>query len=227
MFDKSKTDSVLGQEIIDVLINEGLMIPMTEKAAVSRQEKIDKIAKLMGEVIDTLGYDRSDEELQDTPNRIAKMWVNDLYTAWDANVFPKCTSFDNRGTGQFADEMVVVKDIRVVSNCAHHFITTDLVVDVAYVADKKMIGISKINKIVKQLARNPTSQETLGKAIARAIQIVTKSPDVIVKMDGVHYCVKARGADDQTSSTVTMAALGKFAENNSSLRKEFSSVVAR
>lgn len=221
-----KTDSVTGKRIIDTLISKGLMLPMTERALAPRDEKVAEIAKRFAEIIDILGYDRTDEELVDTPNRIAKMWVDDLFTAWDPSRFPKCTNFDNKGDGSFEDEMVIVKDIRVVSNCAHHFIVTDIRVDVGYVADKKMIGISKINKIVKQLSRNPTSQETLGKAIATAISIVTESPDVIVKIDGVHYCVKSRGADDQTSSTVTLAALGKFAEKNSELRKEFAQAIA-
>lgn len=221
-----KTCNETGQKIINTLIAENLMLPMTERALAPRDEKVAKISALFAEIIDTLGYDRSDEELQDTPNRIAKMWVDDLFNAWDPNLFPKCTSFDNKGSQSFEEEMVIVKDIRVVSNCAHHFIVTDIRVDVGYVAEAKMIGISKINKIVKRLARNPTSQETLGKAIARAISIVTESPHVIVRIDGVHYCVKSRGADDQTSSTVTLAALGDFGGKNSSLRKEFNSAIA-
>jgi GTP cyclohydrolase I len=222
-----KTCVETGNKVLDILQEEGLMLPMTEKAfSYSRDEKVARIAELFAEAIDVLGYDRKDEELKETPYRIAKMWVDDLFNAWDPNRFPKCTNFDNKGTGSFEDEMVIVRDMHVVSNCAHHFIVTDLVVDVAYVADKKMIGISKINKIVKQLARNPTSQETLGKAIARAIQIVTESDDVAVRMEGVHYCVKARGADDQHSSTMTFAALGKFAEPKSDLRREFNAAVS-
>lgn len=222
-----KTCETTGKQVIDTLIKEGLMLPLNDNAyGMSRDDKVAKVADLMAQVIDVLGYDRRDEELVDTPWRIAKMYVDDLYNAWDYSKFPKCTNFDNKGTGAFEDEMVIVKDIRVVSNCAHHFIVTDLRADVAYVANKKMIGISKLNKIVKQLARNPTSQETLGKGIARAIQIVTESDDVVVRLSGVHYCVKSRGADDQTSETITMAALGKFACNQSSLRKEFTAAIS-
>ena len=223
--DQTKVCKDTGARVIETLISEKLMLPITSRAYASREEKITKITELFGEIIDTLGYDRSDEELQDTPRRIAKMWVDDLFNAWDSNLFPRCTSFDNKGTAGFADEMVIVRDMRVVSNCAHHFIVTDIKVDVAYLPTTKMIGISKINKIVKRLARNPTSQETLGKAIARALQIVTESEHVAVQIDGVHYCVKSRGAEDVTSSTMTFAALGKFAETNSPLRKEFVSAV--
>lgn len=223
--DRSKVCVTTGRDVIGTLINEGLMIPMTEKANVPAEEKISQIVPLFEQIIDILGYDRSDEELQDTPKRIAKMWVNDLYNAWDHNLFPKCTSFDNKGVAGFQDEMVIVKDIDVVSNCAHHFITTDIRVAVAYIPTTKMIGISKLNKIVKRLARNPTSQETLGKAIARAIQIVTESDHVIVYISGLHYCVKARSTEDVNSRTLTLAALGKFGEENSYLRKEFMSAV--
>lgn len=222
----TRTDSVTGRLVIDTLIEEGLMLPINENAfGLTREEKITRIERLMAEVIDTLGYDRSDEELVDTPKRIARMYVDDLYNAWDYERFPSCTNFDNKGPGTFEDEMVIVRNMRIVSNCAHHLIVTDLRADVAYVADKKMVGISKINKIVKRLARNPTSQETLGKAIARAIQIITESEHVAVRLDGVHFCVKSRGADDQTSSTTTMAALGKFAEKQSDLRKEFTAAI--
>ena len=227
MTDKSKVCPDTGKMIIDTLIAENLMLPMTEKALVPRDEKVAKLTALFAEIIDTLGYDRSDEELQDTPRRIAKMWVDDLYNAWNPELFPKCTSFDNKGSGSFKDEMVIVRDMHVVSNCAHHFIVTDIQVDAAYVADKKMIGISKINKIVKRLARNPTSQETLGKAIARAISIVTESADVAVRISGVHYCVKSRGAEDVNSTTVTFAALGRFAEPNSPLRSEFTQAIGK
>lgn len=224
--DNSKFCAQTGKNVIDILISEGLMLPMTDKANVSREEKITKLTELFSEAIDVLGYDRTDEELVDTPKRIAKMWVDDLYNAWDPQKFPKCTSFDNKGSAGFLDEMVIIKDTHVVTNCAHHFIVTDVHVDVGYVPVKKMIGLSKINKIIKRLARNPTSQETLGKAIARAIQIVTESDHVAVRIKGVHYCIVARGAEMTSSSTITFAALGKFAEPDSPLRKEFNAALS-
>lgn len=223
--DSTKVCKVTGQKVIDTLMAEGLMLPITEKAWASREHKIEKLTGLFAEIIDTLGYDRTDEELVDTPRRIAKMWVDDLYNAWDPNLFPKCTSFDNKGTIGFADEIVIVRNIQVVSNCAHHFTPTDIVVDVGYIPSKYMIGISKINKIVKRLARNPTSQETLGRAIAKAISVVTESPDVAVKIVGVHFCVKSRGADDINSETLTFAALGRFSEPDSHLRQEFAAAI--
>lgn len=225
--DNTKFCKDTGTKVIETLIAEKLMLPITEKAWAPRDEKVAKLTALFAEVIDVLGYDRSDEELQDTPRRMAKMWVDDLYNAWDPSLFPKCTSFDNKGVAGFQDEMVIVTDMRVVANCSHHWIVTDLVVEVGYIPTTKMIGISKINKIVKRLARNPTSQETLGKAIAKAISIVAESEHVAVRISGVHYCVKARSTEDTTSSTITFAALGKFAEANSDLRKEFNAAISR
>ena len=226
-FNPEKSCAITGKRVIDQLIAEGLMIPMTEKAAAPRDEKVAKLTELFAEVLDTLGYDRRDEELQETPKRMAKMWVDDLFNAWNPAMFPKCTSFDNKGTAGFADEMVIVKGIQVVAQCSHHAISTILEdVSIAYVPSKKMIGLSKINKVVKRLARNLTSQETLGKAIARAIQIITESDDVIVHMRGKHLCIVARGVEDFGSSTVTLAALGRFAEPNSDLRKEFNAAIS-
>lgn len=221
----SKTCPETGKQIIDTLIAEGLMLPITERAFASRDSKVEKLTHLFGEIIDTLGYDRTDEELVDTPKRIAKMWVDDLFNAFDPALFPKCTSFDNKGSVGFEDEMVIVRDIRSVTNCSHHFIVTDMRVDVGYIPAARMIGISKLNKIVKRLSRNPNSQETLGKAIARAISIVTESPDVAVRIIGTHFCVKARSTEDVTSSTITFAALGKFGESQSDLRKEFNQAI--
>ena len=106
--DNHKTCSATGSKVIDTLIKEGLMLPMTDAAFVPRDAKVEKLTQLFGEVIDVLGYDRNDEELRDTPKRIAKMWVDDLYNAWDVNLFPKCTSFDNKGTIGFDDEMVIL-----------------------------------------------------------------------------------------------------------------------
>ena len=222
----ANTDAVLGQSIINELTDRGLMIKMTDRSKASDDEKIAKLTPLFAEILETLGYDLADEELADTPRRVAKMWTNDMFTAYKAHNFPKCTSFDNRGNG-FTDEMVIVKDIKAVSSCAHHLIVTDTTVDIAYRPGKKMIGLSKINRLVQFLAKNPTSQETLGKAIAVAVSRITESDDVIVRIAGVHFCVKARGIRDTDSSTVTMAALGVFAEPNSSLRKEFTAALTK
>lgn len=219
-------DPVKGKEIIDHLINENLMLPMTENAfSRSREEKLDIISEHVRGILETLGYDLTDEELVDTPMRVAKVYVDDWFYAWDPEKFPKCTTFDNKGLS-FDEEIVIVKDIRTTSNCAHHLTITDLVVDVGYIPRDKMIGISKINHIVSSwLSKNPTSQETLTKAIATALSKIMETPDVIVRITGVHYCVVSRSAKDRNSKTVTAAALGKFGEQHSDIRKEFMSQI--
>lgn len=224
-FNQDKTCAITGKKVIDTLTKEGLMIPMTDKAWVSNDHKIAKLTELFGEMLDVLGYDRSDEELQDTPKRMAKMWVKELLTAWNPASFPKCTSFDNKGDSGFQDEMVIIKDIKFTSFCAHHTLGYDFSADVAYVVADKMVGISKLNRIVHALSRNLTSQETLGKAIARAIQLVTGSEHVAVRIESSHGCARYRGIADRNSRTLTFAALGGFAEKDSSLRKEFNAAV--
>src|SRR5699024_3178401 len=139
-----KTCIETGSSVIDMLMEQGLMVGMTEKANLPNDVKIEKIAKHMKEIIETLGYDLSDEELSGTPLRIPKMWVNDWFVAWDPKKFPKCTTFKNKGAdSSFTDEMVIVRNINVMSNCAHHFTTTDIKVDVGYVVNSEMIGLSK------------------------------------------------------------------------------------
>ena len=223
-----KTDADLGQTVINKLIDQGLMIRMNENAtARTDDEKIAILSDLFAEAIHVMGYDMSDDELIDTPTRIAKSWIRDNFNAWDPKHFPKCTTFENKGgPGSFEDEMVLVRNIHVDTHCAHHFATVDCTIHAAYIPHDRMIGLSKLNKVVRRLARNPTSQETLGKAIATAISEITESEDVVVRIEGNHHCVcRPTGANDQGSDTVTMAAIGQFAEKGSDIRKEFNAAI--
>lgn len=222
----SKTCPTTGKKVIDILTSEGLIIPMTDLAKVPVEEKIDKIEKLYYEIMATIGYDMTDEELRETPRRVAKMFCTETFTGWDPNLFPKCTTFQNKSeVGHFQDEMVVIKNIKNTSFCAHHNAPYDFVIDVAYVIKDTMIGISKLNRIVDTLSNNMTSQETLGKAIARAIQLVTESDSVAVRIEGSHGCVRYRGARDRNSRTATLAAIGEFAQKDSKLRNEFNAAI--
>jgi GTP cyclohydrolase I len=222
----SKTCATTGKSVIDVLMAEGLLTPMTDKAfALSRDEKVARIQELMAEFLDVMGYDRTDPELIDTPRRIAKMYVDELLTAHDPAKFPKCTSFETKGKdASFADEMVIERDIFSAALCSHHFLPYDFVCDVGYVANERMLGISKLVRIVQQLSSTASSQETLGKAIARAIQLVAGVKDVIVQIEGSHACQRIRGAKSR-ARTVTLAGTGRFGERNSELRKEFLSAI--
>lgn len=222
----SKACSTTGKSVLDVLMAEGLMTPITEKAfALTRDEKVSKIQSLMAEFLDVMGYDLTDPELLDTPRRIAKMYVDELLVAHDPAGFPKCTSFPTKGSdSSFQQEMVIERDIYSAALCSHHLLPYDFVCDVAYVACERMLGISKLVRIVQRLSATASSQETLGKAIARAIQLVSGVQDVIVRIDGSHACQRIRGAKSK-ARTVTMAGLGAFAEKDSELRKEFVNAV--
>ena len=166
-----------------------------------------------------LGLDLSDDSLCDTPSRVAKMYVNEIFYGLDYNKFPKCTAIENKMShnGSF----VLEKNINVQSNCEHHFVVIDGLCTIAYLPGKKVLGLSKLNRIVQFFAKRPQVQERLTEQIRATIQFVSESEDVAVYVDAKHWCVKSRGIQDQTSSTVTLSVGGEFATPNSEIRKEF------
>jgi len=129
----------------DALLARGLETPMIE-TGLSAEQKYDRIRNLMGEVVETLGLDLSDDSLAETPHRIAKMYVHEIFSGLDYQHFPKLSLIDNK---MGADEMVKIRDIDLTSTCEHHFVTIDGVAKVAYIPGKKIIGLSKINRIVR------------------------------------------------------------------------------
>lgn len=216
----SKADRQLGVLVNEYLATKGLNTPtIAEKLAVSDDEKIAKIAPLVAEILETLGLDLTDDSLCDTPNRVAKMYVKEIYSGLVPDTFPKCTAIENK---MFQDEEVVLeKNITLFSSCEHHLVTIQgKSVAVAYVPHKKVIGLSKLNRIVQYFAKRPQVQERLTHQIAHAISFVTDSPDVLVYIDAEHFCVKQRGVGDTSSSTTTLAALGSFAGKDNPFRKE-------
>lgn len=200
---------MLSDEAIRVrsaLETHGLETPMLETGLTAAQ-KMAHISEAMAGVMDTLGLDRSDESLTDTPQRIAKMYVEEIFSGLDYSRFPKITAIDNTmGT----DEMVKVSDISLTSTCEHHFVTIDGTAKVAYVPGAKVIGLSKINRIVQFFAQRPQVQERLTRQILVAIQTLVETDDVAVTINATHYCVKARGIRDTTSYTQTSALGGVF-----------------
>lgn len=173
----------------------------------SAEQKKQRIAEAMQVVMDTLGLDRTDESLQDTPQRIAKMYVDEIFGGLDYNSFPKISAIDNT---MATDEMVKVSNISLTSTCEHHFVTIDGTASVAYIPDKKVIGLSKINRIVQFFAQRPQVQERLTRQVLIALQTLVESDDVAVAINATHYCVKARGIRDTTSYTQTSALGGRF-----------------
>lgn len=213
-----KTDPELGKKVHEYLISVGVETPMTPRIVPSNVQ-IMQIASNIEAIMRTLHLDLNDDSLADTPMRVAKMYVNEVYSGLDYNNFPKCTTIENK----MASELVVVKNIEVVSNCEHHLVQIDGKATVAYIPNGKVIGLSKINRIVSFFARRPQVQERLTNQIWYALQYILGTDDVAVHIDAIHYCVKARGIRDSYSSTVTNKLGGSFM-NRPELRAEFMAI---
>ncbi len=200
----------------DALESRGLETPM-QPNTVSREEKKEKIEGHMREILNLLGLDLTDDSLEETPQRIAKMYVDEIFSGLDYSNFPKITVIENKMN---VSEMVKVKDITVTSTCEHHLVTIDGKAAVAYIPRGKIIGLSKINRIVRFFAQRPQVQERMTQQILVALQALLESDDVAVTIDATHYCVKSRGVMDATSETTT-TALGGIFKSNPATRAEF------
>jgi len=189
-----------------VLSERGLETPLKE-TALSSVQKYERIKELMTGVVETLGLDLEDDSLRETPHRIAKMYVNEIFSGLDYSNFPKISVIENK---MAVDEMVKVNDISLTSTCEHHFVTIDGYATVAYIPSDKIIGLSKINRIVRFFAQRPQVQERLTQQILVALQTLLETDNVAVSINATHYCVKSRGIMDVNSSTSTTALGGNF-----------------
>ncbi len=228
-YDKNKTCDKTGIDVNNYLAEIKLQTPLTDKVFVSDEEKIEKIANLMSQVMETLGLDLSDDSLNDTPRRVAKMYVKELMYGLRPDNFPKCTTVENKF--QFREEFVLVKGMETHSLCEHHLVyfggksKSELGngVSIAYCPEEggKVLGLSKLSRIVDYFARRPQIQERLTQQIAHAVSFITGTEDVIVHVEATHFCMSTRGRRDPGAKTETLCALGRFGEINSSIRKEF------
>jgi GTP cyclohydrolase I len=214
-----KSDAELGIRVHEYLVSKGLETPITAKVLVDSEDKIRVIERNFAEIMGVLGLDLGDDSLMDTPRRVAKMYVNEIFWGLDYTKFPKCTAIDNKM--EYNDSFVLERNINVQSNCEHHFVVIDGVATVAYIPHKKVLGLSKLNRIVEFFAKRPQVQERLTEQVRAAIEYITESNDVAVYIDAAHYCVKSRGIQDTGSRTVTLSCGGVFAEQGSDIRREF------
>jgi GTP cyclohydrolase I len=198
------------------LIEKGLETPMIEND-LSRDQKVEKIQAAMTDVVETLGLDLTDDSLIETPHRIAKMYVDEIFSGLDYSSFPKITVIENKMN---VEEMVKVKDIDLTSTCEHHFVTIDGSASVAYIPNDNIIGLSKINRLVRFFAQRPQVQERLTQQVLVALQALLNTDNVAVRIDAAHYCVKARGVMDSNSSTQT-TALGGLFKSDDRVRGDF------
>ena len=178
--------------------------------------KIELIAKHFKEIMQVLGLDLDDDSLKGTPNRVAKMYVKEVFSGLDPKNKPKAKLFENKfGYNQ----MLVEKDITFYSHCEHHFVPIYGKVHVAYISSGEVIGLSKINRIVQYFAKRPQVQERLTVQIANELRDVLNTEDVGVVIDANHMCVSSRGVGDTNSKTGTAHFSGKFSEEN--YKREF------
>ncbi len=182
----------------------------------SDDEKIDSIKKSVADILETLGMDLSDDSLKGTPNRVAKMFVNEIFGGLNPIKKPVSSTFDNNYK---YGEMLVEKNITVYSTCEHHLLPIVGRAHIAYISSGRVIGLSKMNRIVDYFARRPQVQERLTMQIVQELQIALKTDDVACIIDAKHLCVNSRGIKDIESSTVTSEFGGKF--NEPSTRREF------
>lgn len=182
----------------------------------SDKEKISRISHHFTQIMETLGLDLTDDSLKGTPLRVAKMYVKEIFRGLNPENKPEVALFENSYRYK---QMLVEKNITLYSNCEHHFVPIIGKAHVAYISSGKVIGLSKLNRIVQYYSQRPQVQERLTMQIANELKAILETDDVAVVIDAVHLCVSSRGIKDVTSSTVTSEYSGKFLEEGT--RNEF------
>jgi len=200
------TDEAIGDEHVSTTADT----PLREDAFEMDDElKMELIEKNFREIMHILGLDLTDDSLKGTPRRVAKMYVQEIFSGLNPKNKPKIALFENKYK---YNEMLVEKDITFYSNCEHHFVPIFGKAHVAYISNGQVIGLSKINRVVQYFARRPQVQERLTVQIAQALKEMLQTEDVAVVIDAKHLCVSSRGVNDVNSATVTAHYSGKFGE---------------
>lgn len=206
-----KIQEEIFDEIGDSHYSTSIETPMIEGAFdIDDSQKKKVIAYHFSEIMKTMGLDLKDDSLKGTPNRVAKMFVDEIFSGLDPKNKPKVSLFENKY--QY-NEMLLEKDISFYSNCEHHFVPIIGKAHVAYKSSGKVIGLSKINRIVQYFARRPQVQERLTNQIADELKNILETEDIAVLIYAKHLCVASRGIKDDTSETFTAYYGGDFQKN--------------
>ncbi|ADV33859.1 GTP cyclohydrolase I [Candidatus Blochmanniella vafra str. BVAF] len=211
--------STLTQEALlvrDALLIQGLENPVIE-LDIDNRIRMNQIEDHMAAIMYLLKLNLNNDSLFHTPKRIAKMYVEEIFSGLDYSNFPKISVIKNT---MKINEMITVRNINITSICEHHFIIFNGKATVSYIPENSVIGLSKINKIVQFFSKRPQLQERLTQQIFLALQTLLNTNNVAIFIDAVHYCVKARGIHDITSTTNT-TALGGLFKSNENIRREF------
>lgn len=195
-------------DIGDNHLYTNLETPLKSNAfAISDDEKKEKISVLFAEIMDVMGMDLNDDSLKGTPERVAKMYIDEIFSGLNPKNKPKMSLFENKY--QY-NQMLVEKNITFYSNCEHHFVPIFGKAHVAYISSGKVIGLSKLNRIVQYYAQRPQVQERLTNQIGKDLEHILKTEDIAVIIDAKHLCVCSRGIKDDTSTTITTYYGGAF-----------------
>lgn len=224
---KTKCDKELGKRVHEYLVKKGVETPMAPNN-LTEQEKRDIIESRFADIMVALGLDLTDDSLEETPKRVAKMYVDEIMCGLNYDYFPKITAVENKAG--YND--LLVEKVTSVSLCEHHFVylgtahnPDQLGCWVAYIPGKKVLGLSKINRLVEFFSRRPQIQERLVEQIAEAMKFICETEDVAVVMRGQHFCVLTRGVEDADSFTITSSLHGQFKDQTT--RAELMSIVNR
>jgi len=220
-FNKQKVDPQLGRKVHEHLVKMGVETPVKHNG-LDRKDRISLIEASFKQIMDVLGLDLSDDSLAETPKRVARMFVNETMWGLDYDAFPKCTTVENKMN---YDEMVVERNITVQSLCEHHILPIVGKATIAYVPNKKVLGLSKMPRIVEYFSRRPQIQERLTEQIYHALSYILETENIAVVIDATHLCVSSRGVEDTSASTITSKLGGGF-KTDPAARAEFMRMVS-
>ncbi|MEK0423697.1 MAG: hypothetical protein RLZ95_1607 [Bacteroidota bacterium] len=213
--EKLAIDNLLIEEMGDQHKASSVETPLRADAFdKSDEEKIAAIEPHFKAIMEILGMDLRDDSLRGTPLRVAKMYVKELFQGLNPANMPSMTLFDNKF--QY-NEMLVEKNINFYTNCEHHFVPFFGKAHVAYISSGKVIGLSKLNRLVEYFSKRPQVQERLTMQVGKALQTVLQTQDVAIMMDAKHLCVSSRGVKDDSSNTITTFFGGKFQEESTKM----------
>lgn len=231
MIDGKKTDRVLGEEVRKILVSKGIDTPsrpnywasLAQDSTDGKENVRQELEASFKHVMQLMGLDMTDDSLEDTPKRLSKMWLFEIFSGLDWANFPKITLVQNK---MMCDEMVIERNIRVHSTCEHHLLPILGMAHVAYIPGKKVPGLSKLNRVVEFYSRRPQIQERLTAQIHATLCHVLETDDVAIVIEAEHLCVKTRGVEDPCSDTVTSKLSGSF-KSDPKVRAEFMSLIRK
>lgn len=183
-----------------------------------QEKKIEIIAEHFARIMTTLGLDLENESLGQTPERVARMYVSEIFSGLDPANFPEITLYPHQGT-----DVVLIRDIEFTSYCEHHFVPMTGTIHIAYIPNGQIIGLSKINRLVRFYSQKPQLQERLTGEIASGLSSILETPHVAVLIEAQHFCVTSRGVRDGATHTTTYTLLGDF-DDNPKVRSDFFSI---